>query len=39
MKALILAAGDGTRINLVQPKVLIPVLGVPLIQRTISVLK
>jgi len=39
LKALILAAGDGTRINSVVPKVLLPLCGVPLIQRTILTLK
>ena len=39
LKALILAAGDGTRIKSVVPKVLLPLCGVPLIQRTILTLK
>ncbi|MCW4042432.1 MAG: NTP transferase domain-containing protein, partial [Candidatus Bathyarchaeota archaeon] len=36
---MILAAGDGTRINSVVPKILLPLCGVPLIQRTILTLK
>lgn len=39
MNVLILAAGDGTRINSVVPKILLPLCGVPLIQRTILTLK
>ena len=39
MNALILAAGDGTRMNSTVPKVLMPLLGVPLIQRTVLTLK
>jgi CDP-L-myo-inositol myo-inositolphosphotransferase len=39
LKALILAAGDGTRIKSVVPKILLPLCGVPLIQRTILTLK
>jgi len=39
VNALILAAGDGTRMNTMGSKVLSPLHGVPLIQRTVLTLK
>jgi len=39
VNALVLAAGDGTRMNSTVPKGLLPLHGIPLIQRTILTLK
>jgi choline kinase/phosphatidylglycerophosphate synthase len=39
MKTLILAAGDGTRMRSMSSKVILPLHGVPLIQRTVLTLK
>jgi len=39
MNAVILAAGDGTRMKSSSPKALLPLYGVPLIQRAILTLK